>query len=278
MKVVILAGGFGTRLSEQTSVRPKPMVEIGDEPILWHIMKIYHGHGFNEFVICCGYKGYQIKEPVLNEDGTVKEEGTSAEEMAGYYNEFNTEKREELKKAISEENKELIEALKSEMQENRDKQAENLSQLIKSMGEMGLAIKRIHEVQEGDVSLTGNNSLDSELKAVKEDLSVIKDKRGGTVTIKVPDTMTITGNVSGGNVPVEQRLPGLNRIQRVQTRIRNFVNQGVALSNVISWVEQQNPDPLHPPFAPAPNRGMIAMLTKTQKPRGGQLARLSCGL
>jgi len=194
---------------------------------------------FNEWLAS---KGYQIKEPVLNEDGTVKEEGTSAEEMAGYYNEFNTEKREELKKAISEENKELIEALKSEMQENRDKQAENLSQLIKSMGEMGLAIKRIHEVQEGDVSLTGNNSLDSELKAVKEDLSVIKDKRGGTVTIKVPDTMTITGNVSGGNVPVEQRLPGLNRIQRVQTRIRNFVNQGVALSNVISWVEQQNPD------------------------------------
>ena len=66
MKVVILAGGFGTRLSEQTSVRPKPMVEIGDEPILWHIMKIYHGHGFNEFVICCGYKGFAIKQYFAN--------------------------------------------------------------------------------------------------------------------------------------------------------------------------------------------------------------------
>jgi glucose-1-phosphate cytidylyltransferase len=66
MKVVILAGGFGTRLSEQTSVRPKPMVEIGDEPILWHIMKIYHSHGFRDFVICCGYKGFVIKEYFAN--------------------------------------------------------------------------------------------------------------------------------------------------------------------------------------------------------------------
>jgi len=66
MKVVILAGGFGTRLSEQTSVRPKPMVEIGDEPILWHIMKIYHSHGFKDFVICCGYKGFVIKEYFAN--------------------------------------------------------------------------------------------------------------------------------------------------------------------------------------------------------------------
>jgi glucose-1-phosphate cytidylyltransferase len=66
MKVVILAGGFGTRLSEETSVRPKPMVEIGDEPILWHIMKIYHSYGFKEFVICCGYKGFAIKEYFAN--------------------------------------------------------------------------------------------------------------------------------------------------------------------------------------------------------------------
>lgn len=62
MKVVILAGGLGTRLSEETSLRPKPMVEIGGRPLLWHIMQIYAGHGFKEFLIACGYKGEQIKE------------------------------------------------------------------------------------------------------------------------------------------------------------------------------------------------------------------------
>lgn len=66
MKVVLLAGGLGTRLSEETAIKPKPMVEIGDMPILWHIMKIYSSHGFNEFVICLGYKGYIIKEYFAN--------------------------------------------------------------------------------------------------------------------------------------------------------------------------------------------------------------------
>ncbi len=66
MKVVILAGGFGTRLSEETDLKPKPMVEIGGRPILWHIMKIYSHHGFNDFVICLGYKGYFIKEYFAN--------------------------------------------------------------------------------------------------------------------------------------------------------------------------------------------------------------------
>ena len=62
MKTVILAGGFGTRISEESHLRPKPMIEIGGAPILWHIMKYYSSFGFNEFVICCGYKGYMIKE------------------------------------------------------------------------------------------------------------------------------------------------------------------------------------------------------------------------
>lgn len=66
MKVVILAGGLGTRLSEETVLKPKPMVEIGDMPILWHIMKIYSAHGFHDFVICLGYKGYVIKEYFAN--------------------------------------------------------------------------------------------------------------------------------------------------------------------------------------------------------------------
>jgi glucose-1-phosphate cytidylyltransferase len=66
MKAVILAGGLGTRLSEETSLRPKPMVEIGGKPILWHILKMYAQHGINDFVICCGYKGYVIKEYFAN--------------------------------------------------------------------------------------------------------------------------------------------------------------------------------------------------------------------
>ena len=66
MKAVILAGGRGTRLSEETHLRPKPMVEIGGKPILWHIMKIYSTHGINEFIICCGFKGYVIKEYFAN--------------------------------------------------------------------------------------------------------------------------------------------------------------------------------------------------------------------
>jgi len=66
VKAVILAGGLGTRLSEETSIKPKPMVEIGGKPILWHIMKMYSAHGINNFVICCGYKGYIIKEFFAN--------------------------------------------------------------------------------------------------------------------------------------------------------------------------------------------------------------------
>jgi len=66
MKAVILAGGLGTRLSEETSLRPKPMVEIGGKPILWHVMKMYSAHGIHDFIICCGYKGYVIKEYFAN--------------------------------------------------------------------------------------------------------------------------------------------------------------------------------------------------------------------
>ncbi|MFM7847773.1 MAG: glucose-1-phosphate cytidylyltransferase [Rubrivivax sp.] len=66
MKAVILAGGLGTRISEETHLRPKPMIEIGGRPILWHIMKSYSAHGVNDFVVCCGYKGYQIKEYFAN--------------------------------------------------------------------------------------------------------------------------------------------------------------------------------------------------------------------
>ena len=66
MKAVILAGGLGTRISEETHLKPKPMIEIGGKPVLWHIMKLYSAHGVNDFVICCGYKGYLIKEYFAN--------------------------------------------------------------------------------------------------------------------------------------------------------------------------------------------------------------------
>src|SRR5688572_24458478 len=66
MKAIILAGGLGTRISEETIVKPKPMIEIGGKPILWHIMKLYSAHGVNDFVICCGYRGYLIKEYFAN--------------------------------------------------------------------------------------------------------------------------------------------------------------------------------------------------------------------
>ena len=66
MKAVILAGGYGTRISEETDLKPKPMIEIGGMPLLWHIMKLYSCHGINEFIICCGYKGYLIKEYFSN--------------------------------------------------------------------------------------------------------------------------------------------------------------------------------------------------------------------
>src|SRR6476659_8421229 len=66
MKAVILAGGYGTRISEESAVRPKPMVEIGGKPILWHVMKIYSAYDINDFIICCGYKGNIIKEYFAN--------------------------------------------------------------------------------------------------------------------------------------------------------------------------------------------------------------------
>ena len=66
MRAVLLAGGLGTRFAEETDVRPKPMIEIGGKPILWHIMKIYSSHGINDFIVCLGYKGYVIKEYFSN--------------------------------------------------------------------------------------------------------------------------------------------------------------------------------------------------------------------
>tara|TARA_B100000378_G_scaffold277329_1_gene277412 strand:+ start:1856 stop:2575 length:720 start_codon:yes stop_codon:yes gene_type:complete len=86
MKVVILAGGYGTRISEESHLRPKPMIEIGGKPILWHILKIYSSCGFNDFIICCGYKGEQIKEYFTNskqESWNIELVDTGLETMTG---------------------------------------------------------------------------------------------------------------------------------------------------------------------------------------------------
>ena len=66
MKAVILAGGYGTRISEETDIRPKPMIDLGGKPVLWHILKLYSYHNINDFIICCGYKSYIIKEYFAN--------------------------------------------------------------------------------------------------------------------------------------------------------------------------------------------------------------------
>jgi glucose-1-phosphate cytidylyltransferase len=85
MKVVILAGGYGTRISEETNFRPKPLIKIGEKPIIWHIMKHYSDYGINEFIICCGYKGEMIQEYFKenNEKWDVKTIDTGLETMTG---------------------------------------------------------------------------------------------------------------------------------------------------------------------------------------------------
>ena len=94
MKAVILAGGLGTRISEETHLKPKPMIEIGGRPILWHIMKAYSHYGINDFVICCGYKGYLIKEYFANyfihmSDITIDMSENNIEVHAGHGLNFN---------------------------------------------------------------------------------------------------------------------------------------------------------------------------------------------
>ena len=89
MKVVLLAGGFGTRISEESHLRPKPMIEIGGKPILWHIMKYYSSFGFNEFIICCGYKQHVIKEWFANyylHNSDITLEFTTGNEMTVHTN------------------------------------------------------------------------------------------------------------------------------------------------------------------------------------------------
>ena len=196
---------------------------------------------FKEFLVS---KGYEIKEPVLNEDGATKEEGTSAEDMAKYYNEFNTIKREELTAAITADvenkNKESIAALKAELLEAQAEQLKSLNSVLK---EQGLMLKRLNDIAEGDVSMTNKlNTVEGALAEKSEEFKGVKENNSrDEFVVKVATDMTIIGNVTG-NIPVEQREAGVNNIARRRTFIRELVNNGTAVSNLISWVEEQNED------------------------------------
>jgi len=178
---------------------------------------------FKEWLVS---KGYELKED------------TSAEKMAEYYNEFNAMKQEELKKAIKDENAELISELKSELTNSQTEQLKSLNDTIK---EMGLAIKNVSEKTKGDVSLLNLDTIEKGLEANKDELkSLYQDNKNGRVSFKAVGTMLISTNVSGGNVPVEQRLEGMNSIASRQIRLLDIVSRGTASSNVISWVYQAN--------------------------------------
>lgn len=170
-------------------------------------------------------KGYEIKED------------TSAEVLAGYYNEFNAKKQEELEKAIEAKNAEAIKELKAELIESRTKQMETIN---KALGEIGVQVKKLsQEEKDAMPQYDLRKSLESNLENLKN-LKGSKNAEG--VTIKAPATMLISTNVSGGNVPVEQRLDGLNVIPSRMVRLLDVVSRGTASSNVISWVYQANKD------------------------------------
>lgn len=174
----------------------------------------------------------------LEEKGISQEQfkEKSAEELAGLYNEYNEKKATELEKAIAEKaTKEDINGLKAEIVEGQKNQLKELNTVLK---EQGLAIKRLNEKAVGDVSLT---KLATVSKGLNDNLDALKDiSEGGkgSVSFKAVGDMTITGNVSGGNVPVEQRLAGLDAIPSREIRLLNIVSRGTASSNVISWVTQ----------------------------------------
>lgn len=171
-------------------------------------------------------KGYELKED------------TTAEVMAGYYNEFNELKANELKDAVIKENKELISELKAELVKNQLEQSKEINNVLK---EQGLAIKNINDLNKGDVSIIKGKTVKEQLKENEEAIkSLNSDNKNGRVSFKAVGTMLISSNVSGGNVPVEQRLEGLNALASRQVRLLDIVSRGTASSNVISWVYQAN--------------------------------------
>ena len=177
---------------------------------------------FKEF---CTSKGYTITDD------------TSAEMLAGYYNEFNAVKQEELQKAIEAKNEESIKELKAELIESRTKQMETINN---ALGQIGVQVKKLsQEEKAGMPQYDLRKSLESNLENLK---TLKSSKNAEGVTMKAPATMLISTNVSGGNVPVEQRLDGLNAIPSRSIRLLDVVSRGTASSNVISWVYQANKD------------------------------------
>ena len=174
----------------------------------------------------------------LAEKGHEIKEDTSAEVLAGYYNEYNEAKRAELESAIEAKAEEKIASLKAEIAEST---AEQLKSLNAALKEQGLAIKK---VADGVISQGKKEevSLRSVLAEKKDELVAMKGNRSASLSFKAPADMLISTNVSGGNVPVEQRLPGLNTIASRQVRLLDIVTIAQANSNTISWVYQANKD------------------------------------
>lgn len=175
----------------------------------------------------------------LEEKGITKEvfDGMEADKQAEIYNGLNTENAVAFDAIVksAETSKEDIATIKAELSAGIKEQN---TELNKKLGEMGLEIKRLKDVADGDISLTSTDSLEKELKDNEDALKAMAETGQGKVTLKVVGDMTIIGNISGGNVPVEQREAGVNNIARRRTFIRELVNNGVATSNLISWVEQ----------------------------------------
>ena len=165
----------------------------------------------------------------------------SAEEIAGLYNEYNEKNATELAALVEkgqEDNVEAIKSLKEEMAENTKLHMKSLNETIK---QYGLQIKKLSEQEKVD-GVGVVNSVQKGLEANKESLLKIKGDRSATLNFKAAGTMLISANVSGGNVPVEQRLAGMDAIASRRIRMMDVVTRGTAESNVISWVSQANKD------------------------------------
>lgn len=162
----------------------------------------------------------------------------SAEDLAGLYNEYNEVKRTELEKAIeAKATKEDIEGIKSEIVANQVEQVKALNETLKAHG---VAIKKLSEKGANEVGIISSTKATLSEKA--EELSALKGDASKKVSLKVAGTMLGSTNVSGGNVPVEQRLPGLDLVPSRRVRLLDIVSRGTADSNIISWVSQANKD------------------------------------
>ena len=180
---------------------------------------------FNEFLTTKGISVEQFKEK-------------SAEDMAVLYNEHNDKTREDLAEAVKADATELVTALKSELENSIVEQHKALNSTLK---EYGIAIKKLTEAEK-DEALQGAKSLLSTLKEGKDTLSAIKGGSRESLSVKVAGTMLLSTNISGGNVPVEQRLPGFDDIATREVRLLDIVSRGTAESNLISWVSKANKD------------------------------------